>query len=165
MTVLPIENKDNPIRLGSHQVVNLDAETGQCLDSMLNNFQDVCQLMELRHLEPVSPVQVKGRLDENIAFWKDIGASRWELSIIENSYYYPFISPPAGRSFQNHHRVVQNQEFVYQDLQRLVVSGAVVEDVAVVNPLGVANNESGKCWLPNEKVNFEPCYILLFLVF
>ena len=80
-------DQDNPIPLASHQVVNLDAETGQCLDPMLNNFQDVCQLIELRHLEPVTPVRVKGRLEENIAFWKDTGASRRVLSIIENSYY------------------------------------------------------------------------------
>lgn len=69
-------DQDNPIPLGSHQVVNLDAENGQCLYSMLNNFQDLCQLMKLRHLEPVTPVRVKGRLKENIALWKDIGASR-----------------------------------------------------------------------------------------
>ena len=45
-------DQDNPIRLGSRQVV--DADTEQCLDSMLNNFKDVCQLMELQDLEPVS---------------------------------------------------------------------------------------------------------------
>ena len=53
-------DQDNPIPLGSHQVVNADTE--QCLDSMLNNFQDVCQLMEVQDLEPVSPVQLKSRL-------------------------------------------------------------------------------------------------------
>ena len=37
-------DQDNPIPLGSEQ----------CLDSMLNNFKDVCQLMELQDLEPVS---------------------------------------------------------------------------------------------------------------
>ena len=39
-------DQENPIHLGSHQVVNVDTE--QCLDSMLNNFQDVCQLIELQ---------------------------------------------------------------------------------------------------------------------
>lgn len=115
---------------------------------MLNNFQDVCQLMELQDLEPVSPVQVKGRLKQNIAFWKNIGASKWVLSVIENGYYLPFISLPARRSFRNHPSVVQNQEFVCQELKKLLASGAVVEvrqeDVLVVNPLGVVNNASGK---------------------
>ena len=32
-------DQDNPIPLGLHQVANADTE--QCLDSMLNNFQDV----------------------------------------------------------------------------------------------------------------------------
>ena len=42
-------DQDNPIPLGSHQVVNADTE--QCLNSMLNNFHDVCQLMEVQDLE------------------------------------------------------------------------------------------------------------------
>ena len=139
-------DQDNPIPLGSRQVV--DADTEQCLDSMLNNFKDVCQLMELQDLEPVSSVQVKGRLKENIAFWRDIGASKWVLSVIENGYYLPFISLPARRSFQNHPSVVQSQAFVCQELKKLLASGAIVEvrqeDVLVVNPLGVVKNASGK---------------------
>jgi len=59
-------DQDNLNPLGLHQVVNADTE--QCLDSMLNNFQDMCQLMEQQVLEPVSSVQVKGRLKENIVF-------------------------------------------------------------------------------------------------
>lgn len=39
-------DQDNPIPLGSHQVVNADTE--QCLDLMLNNFQDVCQYLPCR---------------------------------------------------------------------------------------------------------------------
>lgn len=91
-------DQDNPIPLGLHQVVNADTEL--CLDSMLNNFKDVCQLMGLQDLDPVSPVQVEGRLKENIAFWKDTEASKWVLSVIENSYYLPFISLPVRRSFR-----------------------------------------------------------------
>ena len=91
-------DQDNPIHLDSHQVVNEDTE--QCLDSMLNNFQDLCKLMELQDSEPVSQVQVKGRLKENIAFWKDIVASKWVLSVIENGYCLPFMSLPARRSFR-----------------------------------------------------------------
>ena len=33
---------------------------------------------------------------------------------------------------------------MYQELKKLVASGALVEDVPVVNPLGVVNNASGK---------------------
>jgi len=122
MTVeqLPQEiNMENPIPLGLHQVANGDTE--QCLGSMLNNFQDMCQLMELQDLEPVSLVQVKGRLKENIAFWKDFWASKWVLNVIENGYYLPFIFLPSRRSFQNHPSVVQNQEFVCQE--RLIYFG------------------------------------------
>ena len=139
-------DQDNPIPLGSRQVV--DADTEQCFDSMLYNFKDVCQLMELQDLEPASSVQLKGRLKENIAFWRDIGASKWVLRVIKNGYYLPFISLPARRSFQNHPSVVQNQEFVCQELKKLLASGAIVEvrqeNVLVVNPLGVVKNASGK---------------------
>ena len=149
-------DQDNPIPLGSRQVV--DADTEQCLDSMLNNFKDVCQLMELQDLEPVSSVQVKGRLKENIAFWRDIGASKWVLSVIENGYYLPFISLPVRRSFQNHPSVVQNQEFECQELKKLLASGAIVEvrqeDVLVVNPLGVVKNASGK-----SRLILDLCYV------
>ena len=100
-------------------------DTEQCLDSMLNNFQDVCQLMELQDLEPVSPVQVKGRLKENNAFWKTIGASKWVLSVMENGYYLPFIFLPAQRSFQNHPIVVPNQASVHQEFKKLKARGCV----------------------------------------
>ena len=104
--------------------------------------------MELQDLEPVSSIQVKGRLKENIAFWRDIGASKWVLSVIEDGYYLPFISLPARRSFQNHPSVVQNQEFVCQELKKLLAFCAIVEvrqeDTLVVNPLGVVKNASGK---------------------
>ena len=57
-------------------------------------------------MEPVSLVQVKGRLQDNIAFWKDIRWFRWMLlvktCIVENGYHLPFISHPAQRKFQNH---------------------------------------------------------------
>ena len=49
------------------------------------------------------------------------------LSVTENGYYLSFISLPARRSFQNHPRVVQNQEFVCQELKKRLASGAVVE--------------------------------------
>lgn len=73
------------------------------------------------------------------------------LSVIENGYYLLFISLPAQRSFQNHPSVVQNQESVCQELEKLLASGAVVEvrqeDVLVVNPLGVVKNANGKSQL------------------
>lgn len=76
----------------------------------MNNFQDTCLLLELEDLEPVSLVQVKDRLQDNIAFWKDIRGSRWMVlvSVIENGDFFPFKSLPARRKFQNRSSVVQN---------------------------------------------------------
>ena len=55
-------DQDNPVPLGSHQVVNADTE--QCLDSMLNNFHDV-SINGGTGFGTGSLLQVKGRLKEN----------------------------------------------------------------------------------------------------
>ena len=49
-----------------------------------------------------SAIRVERRLKENLAFWKNIGASRWLLEIIEQGYCFPFIDLPAERQFPNH---------------------------------------------------------------
>jgi len=61
--------------------------------------------------------------------------SKWVLSII------------VQRSFQNPPSVVQNQDFLCQELKKLVASGVVVEvmqeNVLVVNPLGIVSRLTG----------------------
>ena len=58
-----------------------------------NNFED---------MNANSAIRVERRLKENLAFWKNIGASRWLLEIIEQGYCFPFIDLPAERQFPNH---------------------------------------------------------------
>ena len=97
---------------------------------------------------PVSVVVVKGRLRENIAFWRSIGASQWLLNVLCEGYCLPFVDFPAIEFFPNHKSALCHAEFVSVEISKLLVSGAIVEvlsaDLRVCNPLGVAVNSSGK---------------------
>ena len=46
---------------------------------------------DLDKLEQNSVVKVKGRLRENIAFWRSIGASQWLLNVLCEGYCLPFV--------------------------------------------------------------------------
>ena len=103
---------------------------------------------ELDKLEQNSVVIVKGRLRENIAFWRGIGASQWLLNVLCEGYCLPFVGLPANKFFPNHKSALCHAEFVSVEISKLLVSGAIVEvlsaDLRVCNPFGVAVNSSGK---------------------
>ena len=91
---------------------------------------------------------MKGRLKERIAFWQSIGASRWVLEVLKDGYCLPFISLPQKAFFRNHCSVVEDEEFVCQEVSKLLSSGAIAEverdDLMVCNPLGVVRNSAHK---------------------
>ena len=91
---------------------------------------------------------VKGRLRECIAFWESIGTSRWVLEIIREGYCLPFVALPGSMTFLNHQSAIREAEFVAQEIDKLLQSGALVEvevqDLIVCNPLGVVFNNSQK---------------------
>ena len=110
--------------------------------------------VELDHFVYVENVElacatpVKGRLREHIAFWKDIGASKWVLDVLRDGYSLPFMSLPQKTFFNNHGSIAEDQEFVCQEVAKLLASGAVIEvgreDLMVCNPLGVVKNSACK---------------------
>ena len=55
-----------------------------------------------------SCVVVRGRLQENIAFWQNICASNWLLRVIREGYCLPFVELPEVKFFQ------ESQEHVMQ---------------------------------------------------
>ena len=57
---------------------------------------------DLDKLEQNSVVKVKGRLRENIAFWRSIGASQWLLNVLCKGYCLPFVDFPVNMFFSNH---------------------------------------------------------------
>ena len=105
-------------------------------------------ICDLDKLEQHSVVVVKGRLRENIAFWRSIGASQWLLNVLCEGNCLPFVGLPMNKFFPNHKSVSCHAEFVSAEISKLLASGAIVEvlsaDLRVCNPLGVAVNSSGK---------------------
>ena len=103
---------------------------------------------DLDKLEQNSVVKVKGRLRENIAFWRSIGASQWLLNVLCEGYCLPFVDSPVNMFFPNHKFASCHAEFVSAEISKLLASGAIVEvlsaDLRVCNPFGVAVNSSGK---------------------
>ena len=78
-------------------------------------------------VELACTTHVKGRLKERIAFWQSIGASRWVLEVLKDGYCLPFISLPQKAFFRNHCSVVEDEEFVCQEVSKLLSSGAIAE--------------------------------------
>lgn len=98
--------------------------------------------------ELASATPVKGRLRERLAFWREIGASRWVLEVLKDGYSLPFILLPQKSFFKNHHSANEDNEFVSQEVSKLLLSGAIAEvkkeDLMVSNPLGVVRNAARK---------------------
>ena len=56
----------------------------------------------VENVELACATRVKGRLGEHLAFWKDIGASKWVLDELRDGYSVPFMSLVQKASFNNH---------------------------------------------------------------
>ena len=101
----------------------------------------------MENLDRHSPVRVKGRLCKNQKFCQDIGASRWILEVICHSCL-PFIEQPERKFVNNFAGARKNVDFVTNEIEKLILSGALVEvevsDLTVCSPLGVVTNTSGK---------------------
>ncbi|MCG7876850.1 MAG: DNA N-6-adenine-methyltransferase [Candidatus Thiodiazotropha endolucinida] len=90
---------------------------------------------------------VKGRLKQNIEFWRNIGANSFVLDIIENGYKIPFYSFPPKMRLKNNNSAVSNAEFVTEAIADLLNRGLVVKCNNIphcVNPLSVSVQSSGK---------------------
>ena len=137
-------DKQTPNSLPSdeHSELHFEANDTECGPVSYDNC------VELDKLEENSVVVVKGRLRENIAFWRSIAASQWLLNVLCEGYCLPFVDFPANKFFPNHKSALCHAKFVSVEISKLLVSGAIVEvlraDLRVCNPLGVAVNSSGK---------------------
>ena len=70
------------------------------------------------------------------------------LDVLRDGYSLPFMSLPQKTFFNNHSSIAEDQEFVCQEVAKLLASGAVTEvgreDLMVCNPLGVVKNSARK---------------------
>ena len=84
----------NSLPSDKHSELHFEANDAEC---GLVNY-DNC-IDELDKLEQNSVVIVKGRLRENIAFWRSFGASQWLLNVLCEGYCLPFVGLPANKFF------------------------------------------------------------------
>ena len=112
--------------------------------SMLES-REVCEKQTEPEAKTTAKRSVKGRLKENIDFWREIGTSNWGLKVIEQGYALPFVELPAPAYFGNHPMNEVEKRFLVQEIKNLAASGCVKEckreDLTVINPLKVAKNK------------------------
>ena len=87
---------------------------------------------------------VKGRSQERLPFWKEIGAGNWVTRILRAGYALSFTKEPQPASFNNNRSALNNREFVTKEILDLLSSGRIREvdifEVHTINPLTVADN-------------------------
>ena len=94
-----------------------------------------------------SSSNVKGRLAENIEFWRNIGANPEIVNILQEGYKIPFFESPPELFSKNNVSALQNMNFVEEAVLELEKSNRVVQTPFkpwVVSPLSVSINKSDK---------------------
>ena len=84
---------------------------------------------------------VKGKLKENIQYWRDIGCNKTILGIIEEGYRIPFLENPPSVFLKNNRSAKDHSEFVTKAVKELLSTGRIKEVDSppyVVNPLSVS---------------------------
>ena len=92
-------------------------------------------------------LSVKGKMKENLMFWKSIGTNSKVIEIIERGYKIPFIDTPRKAHFCNSKTAFENFEFVDKSIEDLLKCGSAVETSfvpKVISPLSVSTNAKGK---------------------
>lgn len=92
-------------------------------------------------------ILVKGRLKQNIDFWRKIGANEFVLDVIENGYTIPFYSLPPKMVLKNNNSALSNADFVEEAISDLLKRGLAVQCNSLshcVNPLSVSVQSCGK---------------------
>ena len=118
-------NKQVPNSLPSdeHSTLQFKANDAEC--ELVSYDNCIC---DLDKLVQDSVVVVKGRLCENIAFWRSIGASQWLLNVLCESYCLPlnFVGFPVNKFFPNHKSASCHAEFVSAEISISVNKGGLV---------------------------------------
>ena len=150
---LQVKHQNGPVTQHSCQEASNNYVLPTELDEV-GHYSVEFDCVDLNHTVTVESVEfacatpVKGRLGERLAFWKDIGASKRLLDVLRDGYSLPFMSLPQKAFFNNHASIDKEQEFVCQEVSKLLASGAVTEvrreDLIFCNPLGVVKNSARK---------------------
>ena len=120
-----------------------DSECVECgleeLDPVYDDYDDdvvIDQSMSMRAIsEPSKGLCVKGRLKENILFWRnELAAPNAVLSIIESGYVLPLKSMPPPHVLKNQPSAKLHADFVQTSINELITTGCVkqVEEIPYV---------------------------------
>ena len=89
---------------------------------------------------------VKGRLRENLEYWKNVGCNETVLEVIREGYRIPFLTLPPGITLRNNRSALDHKTFVSKAITELLDTGRIREvktPPLVVNPLSVSS-KNGK---------------------
>ena len=93
-------------------------------------------------------MSVKGKLKENLAFWKNtIEANSFILNVIKEGYRIPFIENPSSVFLSNNTSVRKCLKFVTTAINQLILSGCVIGESSrpyCINPLTISINSNAK---------------------
>ena len=132
---------------------NEDLNDKYCFDHHDNDILDTIehldtfQLNSFEYEQLSSKTYVKGRLKENIDYWKNIETNSFVLDIIENGYAIPFITTPSVMFSKNNRSAFNHSDFVSQAVAELLLNNCIVQVKTrphVVNPLTVSVQKTGK---------------------
>lgn len=135
-------------RMDQPEETRTECNVGSGNDSVVNQLCEVTNYGEFDNDSTQKVlVNVKGRLNKHIDFWKKIGTSKFILSVISEGYRLPFIQTPPGRDMPNNKSAFEHCNFVSEAIRELLLSGRVLEVPLlphVINPLSVSVQRSGK---------------------
>ena len=123
----------------SANVKNIEVDTCDILSVDNLDFDKNDSNVDLTQIN----VSVKGRLKQHLNFWKKIEANDYILDVVNNGYKLPFKCWPESVHLKNNRSSLNNDEFVRQSINELIITGAAVEvkhKPKVVNSLTVAEN-------------------------
>ena len=116
-------------------------------DSMVNMFAPLVT-SEIGMEKSGSPVCVKGRLKQNVEFWKnELKAPPTVISTIEAGYVLPLLSEPPQSFQKNQFSARAKFDFVQDSIDELLASQCIrrVEQTPhICSPLSVVESSSGK---------------------
>ena len=110
-------------------------------------FDSLAQVKEQYEFPINDSTCVKGKLRENVNFYKAIGASSFIISVIQDGYKLPFIYTPPSVQLHNNRSAIVHSSFVGEAVTELLNSGRIRELNAppfVINPLSVSVQPCGK---------------------
>ena len=120
------------------------SEDGECGEELLELYGFGVHVEECEACgtgESMGEEVMHGRLKRCVAFWEEMGASRWVLDILERGYRLPFVKEPPSGIEGNQSSCWSHKQFVSDAVQALMDCGSAVEvqrnEVVFVSPLGV----------------------------